>query len=214
MVDSRTSSCSGSRSGASAAIVAGPPDPDIACERVLIGRDRVAPPDPVLGPNWFVGTRLNFAENLLRYRDDREAIVFWNERGAQRGSPTRELLRRGRARRRRHCARSASASAIASPASCRTFPRRSIAMLAATSIGAIWSSCSPDFGVYGVLDRFGQIQPRVLFCADAISTRAARSTAWTRVREIAERIPEIERVVVVPYLRASSPTVVAASAAR
>jgi acetoacetyl-CoA synthetase len=64
-------------------IVTGPPDPDIACERVLVGRDRMAPPDPELGPNWFVGTRLNFAENLLRYRDDREAIVAWNEHGAQ-----------------------------------------------------------------------------------------------------------------------------------
>src|ERR1041385_6615117 len=64
-------------------IVAGPMDPDVACERPLVGRDRMAPPDPVLGPNWFVGTRLNFAENVLRYRDDREAIVSWNERGPQ-----------------------------------------------------------------------------------------------------------------------------------
>ena len=51
---------------------------------MLVGRDRMAPPDPELGPRWFPGARLNFAENLLRYRDDREALVFWNERGPQR----------------------------------------------------------------------------------------------------------------------------------
>src|SRR4051794_15004171 len=74
-------------------IVAGPPDPAIACERVLIGRNRVAPPDPQLGPVWFVGTTLNFAENLLRYDDDREAIVSWNERGPVRRLTFRELRR-------------------------------------------------------------------------------------------------------------------------
>src|SRR5436190_10780809 len=72
-------------------VVADRTGPDIACERVLIGRDRVAPPDPELGPRWFLGARLNFAENLLRYRDDREALVFWNEVGAQRRLTYAEL---------------------------------------------------------------------------------------------------------------------------
>src|SRR5437763_11147827 len=65
-------------------ILTADPDPAVACERPLIGRDRVAPPDPVLGPKWFSATRLNFAENLVRYRDDRDALVFWNELGFQR----------------------------------------------------------------------------------------------------------------------------------
>ena len=60
-------------------VVSAKQDPSVACERILIGRDRVAPPDPELGPNWFVGSRLNFAETLLRFLDDREAIVVWNE---------------------------------------------------------------------------------------------------------------------------------------
>ena len=79
-------------------------------------------------------------------------------------------------------------------------PETIVAMLATTSIGAIWSSCSPDFGVTGVLDRFGQIQPRVLFCADAYRYSGRDIDCLTRVREIADRIPEIEHVVVVPYL--------------
>src|SRR5207249_3734290 len=80
-------------------------------------------------------------------------------------------------------------------------PETVIAMLAATSIGAMWSSCSPDFGVNGVLDRFGQITPRVLFCADAYRYGGKDIDCLERVREIADRIPGIERVVVVPYLR-------------
>src|SRR5437867_2742399 len=76
-----------------------------------------------------------------------------------------------------------------------------IAMLAAACIGAVWSSCSPDFGVNGVLDRFGQIQPRVLFCADGYSYNDREIDCLDRVREIVDRIPQIERVVVVPYQR-------------
>jgi acetoacetyl-CoA synthetase len=79
-------------------------------------------------------------------------------------------------------------------------PETVIAMLATTSIGAVWSSCSPDFGVSGVLDRFGQIQPRVLFVADGYRYAGREIDCIDRVREIAARIPEIERVVVVPYL--------------
>ena len=181
-------------------IVTGAQDPSVACERVLIGRDRMAPPDPELGPKWFVGTRLNFAENLLRYRDDREAIVFWNELGAQRRLTYRQLFEA--------VARMAGAlRAMGVGVGDRVagfmpnIPETVIAMLAATSIGAVWSSCSPDFGVSGVLDRFGQIQPRVLFVADGYRYSGREIDCLERVREIADRIPEIERVVVVPYLR-------------
>jgi acetoacetyl-CoA synthetase len=74
-------------------------------------------------------------------------------------------------------------------------------MLAAASIGAVWSSCSPDFGVKGVLDRFGQIRPRVLFCADGYRYAGKEIDSLGRVRDIVREIPEIERVVVVPFLR-------------
>jgi acetoacetyl-CoA synthetase len=79
-------------------------------------------------------------------------------------------------------------------------PEAVIAMLAAASLGAIWSSCSPDFGVNGVVDRFGQIQPRVLFCADGYRYAGKEIDSLARVREVVTRIPEIERVVVVPYI--------------
>jgi len=183
-------------------VVQGPADPGVACERVLIGRDRVAPPDPVLGPTWFVGSRLNFAENLLRFDDDREAIVFWNERGAQRRLTYREL--RGEVERVAAALRAMGVTVGDRVAGFMpNLPETVIAMLATTSIGAIWSSCSPDFGVSGVLDRFGQIQPRVLFCADGYLYGGREIDCLSRVREIAERIPEIERVVVVPYMNPS-----------
>ncbi|HEX4682604.1 MAG TPA: acetoacetate--CoA ligase [Gemmatimonadaceae bacterium] len=182
-------------------VVTGPSDPAIACERVLIGRSRMAPPDPDLGPRWFVGSRLNFAENLLRYRDDREAVVFWNERGMQRRLTYRDL--HDEVARVARALRAVGVSVGDRVAGfLPNMPETIIAMLATASIGAIWSSCSPDFGVNGVLDRFGQIQPRVLFAADGYVYGGREIDCLARVRDIAERIPEIERVVVVPYLAA------------
>jgi acetoacetyl-CoA synthetase len=175
-------------------------DPDPSRDRVLIGRERVAPPDPVLGPRWFVDARLNFAENLLRYRDEREALVFWNEHGAQRRMTYAEL----------YAAVARVASALRGMGIVPgdrvvgfipNIPEAVVAMLAAVSVGAIWSSCSPDFGVNGVFDRFGQIQPRVLFCADGYRYAGRDIDCLDRVRQVAEQIPSIERIVVVPYLR-------------
>ncbi len=173
-------------------------EPSAVCERVLIGRERVAPPDPVLGPRWFVGSQLNFAENLLRFRDDREALVAWNEHGAQQRLTYRELfdaVARLASSLRGMGLRAGDRVAGFLP----NLPETVIAMLATASIGAIWSSCSPDFGVDGVFDRFGQIQPRVLFCADAYHYGGHTIDCLDRVREIAARIPVIERVVVIPY---------------
>jgi acetoacetyl-CoA synthetase len=174
-------------------------DPAVACERPLVGRSRVAPPDPELGPKWFVGSRINFAENLLRYNDDREALVSWNEHGAQKRLTYREL--------NAEVARVASGlRAMGVSVGDRVagflpnLPETIIAMLATTSLGAIWSSCSPDFGVNGVLDRFGQIQPRVLFTADAYIYSGREIDCLARVKEIAEKIPEIEHVVVIGYV--------------
>jgi acetoacetyl-CoA synthetase len=168
-------------------------------EEVLVGRDRVAPPDPELGPRWFTGARLNFAENLLRFSDDREALVSWNEQGRQRSLTFAELAREvGRfAAALRHAGvREGDRVAGFMP----NIPETVIAMLGATSIGAIWSSCSPDFGTGGVMDRFGQIEPRVLVCAASYRYAGKEIDCLERVREIAERLPNLARVVVVPYL--------------
>jgi acetoacetyl-CoA synthetase len=169
-------------------------------EEVVVGLDRMAPPDPALGPRWFPGARLNFAENLLRFEDGHPAVIFWNERGHQRSLSHRELrdeVRALAAALRRMGISPGDRIAGFLP----NLPETIIAMLAATSLGAIWSSCSPDFGAHGVLDRFGQIRPRVLFCADGYRYAGKEIDSLPRVREVRERIPEIERVVVVPYLR-------------
>ena len=180
-------------------VVASAGGPDSPTETILLGRDRVAPPDPTLGPKWFLETRLNFAENLLRHRDDRDAIVAWNERGAQRRLTYRQLAD--------EVARVASALRAMGvtvgdrvTAFMPNIPETVIAMLATTSIGAIWSSCSPDFGANGVLDRFGQIEPRVLFCTDGYIYSGREIDCLERAKEIAERIPSLERIVVLPYI--------------
>ena len=171
-----------------------------AWRSVLVGGDRMAPPDPRLGPRWFDGARLNFAENLLRWRDDQPALVAWSELGPYRRLTYAELgaeVARVAAALRRHGITAGDRVAGFLP----NIPETIIAMLGAASMGAIWSSCSPDFGVQGVLDRFGQIAPRVLFCADGYRYAGKAIDALGTVAEIARRIPSIERVVVVPYLR-------------
>jgi acetoacetyl-CoA synthetase len=169
---------------------------------VVVGLDRMAPPDPLLGPRWFDGARLNFAENLLRHRDAREALVFWNEHGRQRALSHAELADAVAG-----FAAALRASGVTSGDRVAGFlpnlPETVIAMLATASLGAIWSSCSPDFGVKGVVDRFGQIAPRVLVAADGYWYAGKEIDCLERVREIAAAIPAIERVVIVPYLRRS-----------
>src|SRR5687767_2196346 len=170
-------------------------------EEVVVGLERMAPPDPDVGPRWFTGARLNFAENLLRHEGDATAIVAWGERGRQRVLSFDEL--------RAEVARVAAAlrgMGIVPGDRIAGFlpnvPEAVIAMLAAASVGAIWSSCSPDFGVKGVLDRFGQIEPRVLFCADGYRYAGREIDCLERVREIGAELPSLERVVVVPVLSA------------
>ena len=166
---------------------------------VVLGLDRMGPPDPELGPRWFGGARLNFAENLLRYRDEREALVFWNERGRGRTLTYREL-----ADQVGMVAAALERQGIGPGDRVAGFlpnlPEAVIAMLATASLGAIWTSCSPDFGANGVLDRFGQIRPRILFCADGYRYAGKTIDSLARVRDVLQRLPEIERVIVVPYL--------------
>ena len=163
-------------------------------DEVGVGLDRMAPPDPDRGPRWFPGARLNFAENLLRYADAHPALVFWNERGRQRTLSYADLeqeVARAAAALREHGIVPGDRIAGFLP----NLPEAVIAMLATTALGAIWSSCSPDFGANGVIDRFGQIRPRVLFCADGYRYAGKEIDTLARVREVRERIPEIERVV-------------------
>ncbi|HUR91185.1 MAG TPA: acetoacetate--CoA ligase [Gemmatimonadaceae bacterium] len=163
-----------------------------------VGIDRMAPPEAPMGPRWYPSLRLNFAENLLRYGDDRAALVFWNEEGRQRELSYAELKREALA-----IAAALRAAGVRAGDRVAGFmpniPETVIAMLGATWIGAIWSSCSPDFGAQGVLDRFGQVEPKVLFCANGYRYAGKEIDCLDRVRTIAQKIAAIGRVVVVPY---------------
>jgi acetoacetyl-CoA synthetase len=163
------------------------------------------PYDSVLDRNtmwqarWFEGARLNFAENLLRYRDDHPAIIHWCEhRNPQR--ITYHKLHQCVAS-LQHGLRSLGLRSHDRVAGFMpNIPETVIAMLAVTASGAVWSSCSPDFGFQGVLDRFGQIRPKVLFTADGYQYGGKRFNSLRQVAEIVQAIPSIETVVVVPFL--------------
>jgi acetoacetyl-CoA synthetase len=169
-------------------------------DQVVHGWERMAPPDPALGPTWFPGARLNFAENLLRWRDDREALVSWGEEGRRTALTYAALYEHVAALTgafRGMGIRSGDRVAGYMP----NVPETVVAMLATASIGAIWSSCSVDFGVQGVVDRFGQIAPRLLIAADGYRYAGKELDLRDRLAEIAAQIPEVERVVVVPVLK-------------
>ncbi|HIC39128.1 MAG TPA: acetoacetate--CoA ligase [Candidatus Marinimicrobia bacterium] len=150
------------------------------------------------GAKWFNGARLNFAENLLRHRDDKIALIFKGE-----GQPTRKLT---------YCelylAVAKTAQALKNigvqKGDCiagfiPNMPESIIAMLATTSIGAIWSSSSPDFGINGVLDRFSQIKPKVLFAANGYFYNGKSHDSLEKLQGILQDLPTVEKVVVIPY---------------
>ncbi|HEV7164137.1 MAG TPA: acetoacetate--CoA ligase [Gammaproteobacteria bacterium] len=153
------------------------------------------------GAQWFTGSRLNFAENLLRYRDERPALVFRSEHGERMSLSYRELYRQVAG-----LADALRKSGVTSGDRVAGFmpnrPEAVIGMLAATSIGAVWSSCSPDFGINGVLDRFGQIAPKVLITCDGYHYDNKAIDCLERIRGVLEKLPSVERVVVVPYVNA------------
>jgi acetoacetyl-CoA synthetase len=150
------------------------------------------------GARWFSGARLNFAENLLRHRDDRVALSF-NGEGRDPVKLTYAELYDEVAR----LARSLKDSGIQVGDRVVGFmpnmPQTIIAMLAAASLGATWSSCSPDFGIKGVLDRFGQIKPRIIFTANGYQFKGKSIDSLERISNILKELPSIEKVVVVPY---------------
>lgn len=155
------------------------------------------------GARWFIGAKLNFAENLLRYRDDHPALVCVGEAHRTTRKVTYEQLYDEVAR----VAQSLKNTGVRSGDRIIGFlPNISetvIAMLAATSRGAIWSSCSPDFGINGVVDRFAQIEPKVLFTVDGYYYQGKRIDCLERIERIVQNLPSIERVIVVAYLEAT-----------
>ncbi len=159
-------------------------------------------PSRMPGAAWFPDARLNFAENLLARRasgDADDALVFRGEDKLARRVSHAELIA---ATSRVAAALKAHGIGIGDriAAYLPNVPEAIVAMLGASSLGAIWSSCSPDFGVQGVLDRFGQIEPRVLFTVDGYWYNGKALPILDKVAEIVARLPTVERVVVIPYL--------------
>ena len=151
------------------------------------------------GARWFIDARFNYAENLLRRDGDAAAIIFLNE-GGQRREVSWVQLRRETARIADGLRAAGVQPGDRVAGYLPNIPETVIAMLAATSLGAVWSSCSPDFGLSGVLDRFGQITPKVLFAADGYRYAGKTLDCMETVRAVKEKITSIERVVLVPYL--------------
>jgi acetoacetyl-CoA synthetase len=154
------------------------------------------------GARFFPDGRLNFAENLLRRRDDAPAIVFWGEDRVRRNLTYAEL--HGAVSR---CARAFRAMGVGAGDRVAGYlpnlPETVVAALATASIGAVWTSASPDFGVEGVIDRFGQIGPKVLLSADGYFYGGRAHDCLDRLPSILARLPTVERVVVVPYVSES-----------
>jgi acetoacetyl-CoA synthetase len=155
------------------------------------------------GARWFPGARLNFAENLLRGPAGEPAVVFRNERGARRELDW-ESLRAEVAR----IAAGLSADGIGPRDVVAGFlpnlPETVIAMLATASVGATWTSCSPDFGIQGVLDRFGQVQPKVLFTADGYFYGGKTVDCCGPIAGVLKKLPSVRRVVAVSYAGAGA----------
>ncbi|MDJ0740668.1 MAG: acetoacetate--CoA ligase [Gammaproteobacteria bacterium] len=155
-------------------------------------------PDAMPGARWFVGARLNFAENLLRYRDARTAILFSDEQGSQETLSYATLYA--------YSARLAGAlqrlgvgpgDRVAAVLPNR--PEAIVGMLATSWLGAIWSSCSPDFGSDGILDRFGQIRPKVLIAVDGYRFKGRTIAIGDKIAACLEQLPSVEHAIGVDW---------------
>ena len=162
-------------------------------DRVLVNGDRMP------GARWFEGARLNFAENLLRRDDDTPALVFVGEDGSRRELSWRRLQAEVRSL---AAAFAADGVGVGDRVAgyMPNIPETIIAMLATTALGAIWSSASPDFGVDGVLDRFGQIEPKVLVAVDGYHYAGKRIDIRDKVAAVAQGIQSLRRTILVPFL--------------
>jgi acetoacetyl-CoA synthetase len=162
-------------------------------ERVLIDGTKMP------GAQFFPDATLNFAENLLPRRDDNPALIFRAEDKAGQTLSWRELYDAVSV-----LAQALKAMGIGPGDRCGGFvpnmPGAIVAMLATTSLGAVWTSCSPDFGVRGVLDRFGQTEPKVLFTADGYYYNGKPQVSLGRVAEFSAELPTVEKIVVMPLL--------------
>lgn len=158
--------------------------------------------DDMLQAKWFVGSKLNYAENLLKRTDDGLALVFRGEDKVEWKYTFKEVYQivAGLAYQLRQMGIS-KGDRVAGYLP--NLPHTVMAMLAATSIGAVWTSCSPDFGVQGVLDRLGQIEPKILFTIDGYYYNGKHLDCLEKISEIVKNLPSVEKVIIIPYAGSS-----------
>ncbi len=161
--------------------------------RILVDGDKMP------GAQWFPDARLNYAQNLLRRRDDGTALVFRGEEKVTRRMTYAELyLRVARLAQAMRDEGIVTGDVVA--AYMPNLPETLIALLAASSIGAVFTSASPDFGVQGVLDRFGQVAPKLLFVADGYFYNGKTLDTLDKVAQIVAGLPTLRKVIVSPYV--------------
>ena len=160
-------------------------------------------PERMPGAEWFPEAKLNFAENLLRYRDDKIALIAYLETGQRRTLSYAELYQQV-ASTAAWLAQKGVQPGDRVAALLPNIPEAMVVMLAATSLGAIFSSCSPDFGVSGILDRFGQIGPKVLVTCDGYFYNGKPVAITQRVERILEAVDSIEQVLMVKLLNSEA----------
>lgn len=161
-------------------------------ERTLINADLIEK------AQFFPDARLNYAENLLRRRDDAVAVSFYGEDKVVQKLTFKEIYQHS-ASIANFLLKSGVKEGDRVAGYLPNMPQTIIAMLATASIGAIWSSCSPDFGAQGVVDRFSQVNPKVLFMADGYYYGGKTFSCMDRLAVIQTQVPSIEKVVIVPY---------------
>jgi acetoacetyl-CoA synthetase len=167
--------------------------------KASVGYDKVIDDEKKMpGAKWFTGARLNFAENLLRYKDEHTAFIFKGEQ--------EKTARMNYAELNNIVARLAKsmkeAGVVAGDRIAAYMPNMietAVAMLASTSIGAIWTSCATDIGPGGVVDRFGQIKPKLLFVVDGYYYKGKSFDSLSNVVKIIKEVPSIEKVIVTTY---------------
>ena len=161
-------------------------------ERVLADSDKMP------GGRFFPDAKLNYAENLLKRNDMEPALVFWGEDKVKISLTWKELNDRV-AQTQRALSKSGIGAGDRVCAVVPNHPETIVAFLAVASLGAIWSSCSPDFGERGILDRFGQIEPRLMFTCDAYYYGGKTYGLSEKIANVLAQLPSVEHTVVIDY---------------
>lgn len=159
----------------------------------------LTPANKMQNTQWFAGTKLNFAENLLRRCDDKLAMIYTSEKGDQQQLTYQELHTQV-AKIAAYLIDQGIQKGDRIAAFMPNLPETIIAMLAATSLGAIWSSCSSDFGLQGLMDRFEQIKPSILFAVDGHFYHGKKFYHLDKIEELQQQLPSLKKTIITPHL--------------